>query len=275
MVVLFGLAAAIVYGAADFTGGYAARRTPALAVVVLSQSAALVALAAVLPLLDTPLPPARDLGLGALAGIAGGAGIGFLYRGLAAGRMGVVAPTTAVGAACLPVVAGMVLGERPGPIALLGVAVALVAVVAVSAAPGEDASGRRGLADAVIAGIGFGVFFIVLSRVAEDAGLWPLLTARTSIPVVGAAALLTRTPLRTPPAMLPVIALAGILDMAANVLFLLATQTGLLSLAAVLTSLYPASTVLLARVVLGERLGRLQAIGVALALTGAALIAAG
>jgi drug/metabolite transporter (DMT)-like permease len=275
VVVLFGLGAALVYGAADFAGGLAARRTPALAVVVLSQIAALVVLAAVLPLLGTPVPPVRDLGTGAVAGIAGGAGVTFLYRGLAAGRMGVVAPVTAVGAACLPVFVGLLLGERPGPLALVGVAVALVAVVAVSAEPSGGTAGRRGLGDAVIAGAGFGIFFILLARVGEAAGLWPLLTARTSILVVGAAALVTRTPLRAPPGQLLTIALAGVGDMAANVLYLFAAQTGLLSLAAVLTSLYPAATVLLARILLGERLARLQIAGVLLAITGAALIATG
>lgn len=275
VVVLLGLGAALVYGAADFAGGFATRRTPALTVVVFSQIIAFVALAAVLPLLGTPVPPARDLVLGAVAGIAGGAGVTFLYHGLSVGRMGVVAPTTAVGSASLPVVVGLALGERPGPLALLGVVVALVAVVAVSATPGGEGAGRHGLGSAILAGIGLGVFFVVLSRVSEGAGLWPLLAARTSIPVVAAAALLTRTPMRAPANQLPPIVLAGVGDMAANVLYLLAAQTGLLSLAAVLTSLYPASTVLLARLVLSERLGRLQTVGVALAVTGAALIALG
>lgn len=273
--VLFGLGAALVYGAADFTGGLAAKRTPALAVVVLSQLAGLVVLLVALPLLATPVPPVRDLAIGALAGLAGGGGVAFLYRGLAIGRMAVVAPITAVGAATLPVAFGLVAGERPGPLALAGVVVALLAVVAVSSAPGSADAGRRGLGEAVLAGIGFGCFFIVLSWIGEDAGLWPLAAGRSSVIVAGLAALLTGTPLRAPRPELPRIAVAGVGDMLANVLYLLAARSGLLSLVAVLVSLYPASTVLLARVVLGERLARTQAAGVALAVTGAALIAAG
>jgi len=285
MAVVLGLAAALVYGAADFTGGMATKRTPAMAVVVLSQLAGLVVLAVALPLLGTPVPPSGDLAVGAAAGIAGGIGVTLLYRGLAIGRMSVVAPITAVGAACLPVGVGLLRGERPGLLALIGVAVALVAVVAVSAspAPSPSSGGSRvrrggppaGLLEAVLAGLAFGAFFVILAEVSEEAGMWPLLAGRTSVVVVGVAALLTGTRLRPAPSELPRIALAGVLDMAANVLYVLAAQVGLLSLVAVLVSLYPASTVLLARLVLGERLGRLQIGGVGLAVAGAALIALG
>lgn len=282
MAVVLGLAAALVYGAADFTGGVAAKRTPAMAVVALSQLAGLVVLLIALPLLGTPAPPAGDLAVGAAAGIAGGTGVTLLYRGLAIGRMSVVAPITAVGAACLPVAVGLLRGERPGVLALAGVAVALVAVVAVSmsAAPGGTAvrtgGAPLGLVEAILAGLAFGAFFVILSGVSEEAGTWPLLAGRTSsVLVVGVAALVTRTPLRPAQSELPRIALAGVLDMGANVLYVLAVQVGLLSLVGVLVSLYPASTVLLARLTLGERMGRLQVAGVALAVTGAALIALG
>jgi len=196
--------------------------------------------------------------------------------------MSVVAPITAVGAACLPVAVGLLRGERPGVLALAGVAVALVAVVAVSmsAAPGGTAvrtgGAPLGLVEAILAGLAFGAFFVILSGVSEEAGTWPLLAGRTSsVLVVGVAALVTRTPLRPAQSELPRIALAGVLDMGANVLYVLAVQVGLLSLVGVLVSLYPASTVLLARLTLGERMGRLQVAGVALAVTGAALIALG
>lgn len=273
--VLFGVAAALVYGAADFTGGLAAKRTPALTVVALSQFAGLVVLLVALPLLGTPVPPARDLALGAAGGLGGGVGVVFLYRGLANGRMGIVAPMSAVGAAVLPVVFGLATGEQPGGLAFAGAAVALLAVVAVSSGPGSAGAARRGLFDAVLAGIGFGAFFVVLAQVGEGAGMWPLATARASVIVVGLAALLTRTALRAPRAALPAIAAAGVGDMLANVLYVLAVRTGLLSLVAVLVALYPASTVLLARLVLGERLARVQTAGILLAVTGTALIAAG
>lgn len=305
MAIVLGLAAAVVYGAADFAGGLATRRTPALTVVVLSQLMGLVILVVALPVVATGPPLPGDLARGGLAGVGGGIGVALLYRGLAVGRMSVVAPITAVGAAALPVAWGLVSGERPGVGALVGVVVALVAVVLVSAAapaeardvvaagpgvgvavrPGTTARGDvlvraraalgPGILEAVVAGLAFGVFFILLGGTSPDAGLWPLLGARTSILVAGAAAAVSRTSLRPAPGQLPRIALAGVLDMGANVLYVLAARQGLLSLVAVLVSLYPASTVLLARVVLGERLAGLQRAGLALAAAGIALIAAG
>lgn len=303
MAIVLGLAAALVYGAADFTGGLATRRTHALAVVVLSQAAGLVVLLVTLPFVADGGPAGGDLARGAVAGIGGGAGVALLYRGLAVGRMSVVAPITAVGAAALPLLWGLVAGERPSPWALAGVVLALVAVVLVSAAqgsepgdvaaagpgaggvvrarPGAGGAARTGRAlgpgvgEAVLAGLGFGAFFVVLEGTSADAGLWPLLGARTSILVAGAAALATRTPLRAAPGQGGRIALAGVLDMGANVLYLLAARQGLLSLVAVIVSLYPASTVLLARFVLGERLGPAQRIGLTLAAAGVALIALG
>lgn len=310
MAIVLGLAAAVVYGAADFAGGLATRRTPALTVVVLSQLMGLVVLVVALPFVASGPPLAGDLVRGGLAGIGGGTGVALLYRGLAVGRMSVVAPITAVGAAALPVAWGLVSGERPGVGALVGVLVALVAVVLVSAAspaaagdvavvapspeasatgagdvaaagPGVGVAVRAGTAlgpgilEAGLAGLAFGVFFILLDGTSADAGLWPLLGARTSILVAGAAAAVSRTSLRPAPGQLPRIALAGLLDMGGNVLYVLAAQQGLLSLVAVLVSLYPASTVLLARVVLGERLAGLQRVGLALAAAGIALIAAG
>lgn len=293
MAVVLGLAAALVYGAADFTGGLATKRTHALAVVVLSQVAGLAVLLVALPLTTDGAPAGADLARGAVAGVGGGAGVALLYRGLAVGRMSVVAPITAVGAAALPLLWGLAAGERPSPWGLAGVVLALVAVVLVSAAqgsepgavagagPGAGAVVRArmrvgpGVVEAVLAGLGFGAFFIVLEGTSADAGLWPLLGARTSILVAGAAALATRTSLRPAPGQLGRIALAGVLDMGANVLYLLASRQGLLSLVAVTVSLYPATTVLLARFVLGERLGGAQRIGLALAAAGVGLIALG
>lgn len=302
MVVVLGLAAAIIYGAADFAGGFATRRTPALTVVVLSQLAGLVVLVTALAVIGQGPPPPGDVLRGAVAGIGGGAGVALLYRGLAVGRMSAVAPVTAVGAAVIPVLWGLATGERPSAWALAGVAVALVAVVLVSrtqdvdgrpdgggvsvpvAGPGgrgrPAAAPRRarlapGVAEAVLAGIAFGVFFIVLQGTSPDAGLWPLLGARSSVLVAGAAARVTGAPLRAARGQLCWIATAGVLDMAANVLYLVASRQGLLSVVAVLVSLYPATTVLLARVVLGERFGGVQRGGLALAAAGVALIALG
>lgn len=292
MAVLLGLASALVYGAADFLGGMQARRSGALAVVVWSQLAGLALLLVVLPLLSPSSPQPSDLGWGALAGIGGGAGVALLYRGLSVGRMSVVAPITAAGAAVIPVLVGMGLGERPSLPALAGVVLALAAIVGVSSGvPAEpsataatsptvtDQPGewwrRPGLAEAIGAGFGFALFFICLDRASDSAGLWPLLAARTSLLVAWLTAVISRASLRPASGTYPMVAAVGAVDLLANLLYLLAARSGLLSLVAVLVSLYPVSTVVLARVVLAERLTRVQLASLGAAAGGVALIAAG
>lgn len=285
MGIVLGLAAAVTYGAADFVGGLVSRRTNVLAVVLFSQLWGFTLLLAALPFFGAAVS-GGDIAWGAAAGLAGAAGIVFLYRGLSLGRMTVVAPTTAVEAAAIPVIFGLVAGERPSPVALAGVAVALAAVALVSSSPREspgDTSGQGGsgglppgLPDALVAGLAFGLFFIGLERTGSASGLWPLVAARaTAIGAVGASGLLTRRSLRPSSGTTRSIATAGGLDALANILYLLASRQELLSLVAVLTSLYPASTVLLARVVLHERLWRVQAGGLFLAGIGVALIGLG
>lgn len=279
--IVLGIAAAISYGTADFIGGLLARRSGVLSVVLLSQAAGLVELGLALAL-GSGHPTPRDLGLGAVAGVGGGLGIALLYGGLAAGRMSVVAPTTAVMAAVIPLLFGLATGERPSPAALTGIALALAAIAAVSYSPDAGPASprarvrRNGMPQALGAGVSFGLFFILLERTGAGAGLWPLLGARgASIATVAAIVLLTGTSIRPGRAPWSGIVVTGCLDVTANILYLLATRTGLLSLAAVLTSMYPASTVLLARVVLKERLGRGQSAGLAVALCGIALMAYG
>ncbi|MET8161549.1 DMT family transporter [Sphaerisporangium sp. NPDC005289] len=266
---------AVVYGTADFFGGLATRRSRVLAVVMLTQLTGLVFVLPLLPLLPgTPSPAA--LGWGMAAGLCGGVGVVLFYRALASGVMSVVAPTTATTSAALPVLAGLAMGERPEAAALCGVALALAAVVLVSREPGTGRS-RAALApvvQALVSGLGFGAFFVLLKQVPAEAGLWPLFGARLASAVAaGALALASGRTVRPGKGALPAIVTAGILDMLANVLYLMAVQRGLLTVVAVLASLYPASTLLLARYVLGERLSALQAAGVGLALGAVALIA--
>ncbi|MET8143867.1 DMT family transporter [Sphaerisporangium sp. NPDC005288] len=266
---------AVVYGTADFFGGLATRRSRVLAVVMLTQLTGLVFVLPLLPLLPgTPSPAA--LGWGMAAGLCGGVGVVLFYRALASGVMSVVAPTTATTSAALPVLAGLAMGERPEAAALCGVALALAAVVLVSREPGAGRS-RAALApvvQALVSGLGFGAFFVLLKQVPAEAGLWPLFGARLASAVAaGALALASGRTVRPGKGALPAIVTAGILDMLANVLYLMAVQRGLLTVVAVLASLYPASTLLLARYVLGERLSALQAAGVGLALGAVALIA--
>ncbi|MBA2893968.1 EamA family transporter [Nonomuraea soli] len=264
----------MVYGTADFLGGLATRRSRVLAVVVLSQIAGFALILLLMPLLPG-LFSSSALLWGMAAGVAGAAGLTLFYRALATGVMSVVAPTTAVTSTVLPVVFGLATGERPEILAVVGIVLAVVAVIMVGRSPsqGQRSSAASVLA-ALAAGAGFGGFFILLAQAPEGTGLWPLVGARiTSITAVVLLALVTRGSLRPGKGALGIIAAAGALDMAANVLYLLAEQQGMLSLVAVLVSLYPASTLVLARFVLGERLQGVQVAGVACALGAVALIA--
>ncbi|WP_049556974.1 DMT family transporter [Nonomuraea sp. SBT364] len=272
--VILATACAMVYGTADFFGGLATRRSRVLSVVALSQLAGLALILALLPVLPGLLSGGA-LAWGLAAGLSGAAGLVLFYRALATGVMSVVAPTTAVTSAALPVAFGFARGERPEVLALVGVVLGLGSVLLVSQdrTAGRPAS-TASVPTALAAGAGFGGFFILLAMAPDEAGLWPLVGARaSSISLVVLLALAMRRTLRPSAGSLPVIAAAGVLDMAANVLYLLAKQHGLLSLVAVLVSLYPASTLLLARQVLGERLHAVQVAGVACALGAVALIA--
>jgi len=278
MAILLGLGAALTYGAADFLGGLATKRSNEFAVVVCSQVFGSALLLAALPFwLRAPFT-LEAFGWGLGSGLGGGLGVLMLYRGLARGRMSIVAPTTGVIAAVVPVLAGLVLGERPAVLSLIGVFLALIAVTLVSASPDHagERHGYSGIREAIGAGVGFGAFFILLSLAGDDSGLWPLIGTRTaSLGSVTLIALVMSRDLRPRPGSVHLIAWAGILDVAANLLFLSATRVGLLSLVAVLTSMYPGATVILARFVLHERLHRLQLVGLGFSAVGVALIAGG
>ncbi|MCU1375348.1 MAG: protein of unknown function transrane [Actinomycetia bacterium] len=278
MAVLLGLVVALSYGAGDFFGGLSSRRLTPVVVVQMSQLAGLVALTAMLFVVPDQHFVAIDVARGALAGTVGLLGLVLLYRGLAAGAMSIVAPITAVGAAVLPVVWGLVDGERPSVVALIGVALALVAVLLVSspAADGVPLPGRgREVALALVSGAAFGVVFILLGSSGPDSGLWPVFAARAASVTVMTTVLLTRgrRPAVPPAGARATVAAAGVLDVAANAVFVIAAREGLLSLVAVISSLYPASTVILARIVLHERVDRRQQVGLACALAGVLLIA--
>lgn len=276
MAIVLGLAAALTYGAADFLGALATKTTKVFTVVLVSQVLGSGLLILVLPFFLESSAPAAALAWGAGAGVAGAVGVALFYQGLAVGRMGAVAPITGVEAAAVPVIFGLLTGERPSPLAFAGVLVALGAVALVSSSPQiEDspASSRRrlqpGIGLAIAAGIAFGAFFILLDQAGDDSGLWPLVGARVSSLVTIVVAMLAGDGFERPQrSALPAIAGAGLLDVAANLFFLLATRHGLLSIVAVLTSMYPATTVVLARLVLDERFHRTQLIGLALAALG-------
>jgi drug/metabolite transporter (DMT)-like permease len=274
--VLLALASALVYGAADFLGGLASRRESVFAVVALSQITGLLALVLLLPWLGGPVGMA-DLAWGAAAGLMGGTGLVVFFRALATGVMSVLAPVTAVTAAAVPVVVGLLGGDRIGVWAALGIAVALVAVVLVSAEgglAGLRAIRTAGLTPALVAGAAFGFFFVLLDRTSSDAGLTPLVAARLgSLALVVVLARSAGQRLGVARGSLPLVMTSGVGDMSANALFLLATQQpGQLAITGVLASLYPVSTVVLAQVVLRERLAGAQLAGLASAVVAIVLI---
>ena len=276
MFAVLALASAICYGAADFLGGLTAKRASTLPIVVVSQFAGLVLLFVMLPFLPTATPTRADFLWGAAAGLTGGAGVALLYRALAIGVMAVVAPTTAVCAVAIPVLVAVGLGERPGAMTIAGIALALVAIALVSqsshpdpvADPGEGTGSRKkAFTLAVLSGIVIGLFFVALARTGDEAGLWPLVAARiVSVSLFAVMTLLASQSLRLPSAIVGTVIVGGALDMLANLLYLLAARSGPLSIVVTLASLYPASTVLLARVVLHERLSPVQWVGVVSAL---------
>lgn len=279
LAVAYGLASAAVWGAGDFSGGLAAKRGNVYIVVTLSQLVGLACLLTLALLLEGALPPARDLLFGALAGLAGVIGILALYTGLARGRMGVVAPMTAVLSASIPVIVGILTEGIPPVLVLVGFGLAVTAVWLLSGGGNADGIRRDELGLALLAGLGFSLFFVFIDQLSTGVIFWPLTAARVaSVPLLLLFILGRRqwqgvTTARLPSSLLPIIALSGILDSGGNYFFALAAQSGRLDIAAVLASLYPASTVLLARLILKETLGSRQWLGVGVALIALVLIA--
>lgn len=295
---LLALSSAFLYGAADFLGGFTSKRAETIAVVLISQCSGFIILALLVPLLPAVAPTGRDMMWGAAAGICGSVGVALLYRGLAIGTMAIIAPTTAVCAVILPVAVAAAMGERLSALAMSGIGLALVAIVLVGqesrgadgADGAEDAEGatpvarhpsvRRllpaGLGLALLSGIAIGGFFLSLARASADAGLWPLLVARgSSVALFGAIVMMRGRSIRMPMSAAAMALSGGVLDMLANTLYLIATWSGALSIVVTLAALYPASTVLLARLLLRERLNRVQIGGVIAALVAVLMIVGG
>ncbi|WP_370331396.1 EamA family transporter [Mycolicibacterium hippocampi] len=278
--ILTALIAALGYGVSDFVGGIASRRVAALRVVLVSYPVALVLLVVIaVPFggeIDTPA-----VVWGVLSGVTQAFGVWWFYAALGSGPISVVSPLTAILVAGIPVGFGLALGERPGVIALVGVALALAAVVLVSReATDEDVRPHRFTVKVawltVGAGVAFGMNFVVLDQVPPEAELWPLVFGRiAATAIVLLAAVVTANLVLERGIPLRLAVFAGVLDTIANVATLLALQSSMLSLAGVLIALYPAATVLLAIMVLRERVTRWQAIGMVLALASVAMIASG
>lgn len=272
---MLGLAAAAAWGAGDFGGGLTSRRAPVFGVVLLSQVVGMAIALGLALLRAESVPQGTDLLLCFAAGTFGGIGITSLYRGLAVGRMGIVAPVTGVLAAVIPVVGGIILEGLPAPMVLVGIGLAILSVVLVSRV--ADEGGRRaGLTEALVAGVAIGSFGIVISGLSEG-GVFSALTVIRLVQsvLVVVAVLATRSAWRLPANAVPAVMVIGVLDMAGNSFYLLAVQTGALAVASVLSALYPVATVLLAAVVLHERVTRDHTIGIALATAAIVLIGLG
>lgn len=275
MGVLFALLAAAAYGVSDFIGGIASRRVSALSVLLVSYPVGGALMAALLVFYRGPVS-AGTLAWSLAGGVVGLTGVALLYGALALAPMNIISPVTAVMSAVVPVLGGLVKGERPHPLAWSGIGLGLVAVVLISRQPDDHPHGPVGwrpLAMAVVAGIGFGAYFICLAETDRDSGMWPVVLSRACSALLVLPLVLTGGRLqRMGRSVLGLAALAGALDASANVAFLLASRHGLLSLSGVITALYPAGTVLLAVLILKEHTGTLQRAGLALATAAVVLL---
>jgi len=272
--IIFSLAASLCWGSGDFSGGLASRRAYVGSVVLTDYTVGLVLLVMLALIGKEPLPAPADLLWGGLAGVVGMIGVLSFYAALARGKMGIAAPVSAVLTAALPVLfsaftAGLPTSLQLGGFALAGLAIALISWQQRTAEP------SKGLGLALLAGCGFGCFFILISRVHAETTFWSLAAARcASIAVLLPLMRLRRKPLLPPMKGVPLIVLAGVLDALGNVLFVFAAHSGRLDIAAILSSLYPAATVGLSVLVLRERVTRIQALGVLLVLLAVPVISA-
>jgi len=277
--VVLGLGSSLLWGLADFLGGLQSRRHPVLVVLLVSQGVGLTGVLVAALARGQGLPETSAVLAAAGAGVAGLAALGAFYRALSIGTMSVVAPISGT-AAAIPVTVGVLTGERPGPVQVVGMFLAVAGIVLASREGPQDseraAASREAVGLALLAALGFGLFFVGMDHAADRDVLWALVFARAAdIPVLLAFVLVLRPAFPRGAGALAPMAGIGVLDLGANALYAQASTTGLLSVVSVLGSLYPAVTVLLARVLLGERLRRAQGAGVTLIMLAVVAIAAG
>jgi drug/metabolite transporter (DMT)-like permease len=276
--VALALAASFCWGVGDFIGGSKSRVLPVLVVLVCSQLVGLLWIGGVALIAQEPVPDAREIVLAALSAVAGTAGLVCFFRAISIGKMSLVVPIAAT-AAVVPVVVGIATGDRPGPMQLVGMVVALAGAVMASREPGEEGergSLAAGVLLAALSALFIGFFFLAIDGASDGGAVWASLVNRiTSVTLLLLAAAVVRPKLSAARPHLPALAAAGTLDVSANLLFAAASTKGLISLVSVAGSLYPVITVLLARVLLHERVHRIQEAGVIAALGGVVLIAAG
>jgi drug/metabolite transporter (DMT)-like permease len=274
---IISLASAFSWGISDFLGGVQSRRLPVLGVLAVSQPAGLLLIALLIPMMGADSISADKLAVAFLAGVASLGGLGAFYAAMAMGTVSVVAPIASLGVV-VPVAVGLARGDAPATIQLLGLAPAIAGVVILSYEEHPEHAGiaRRSIVLAILAGLGFGIFFTGLDLAAADRPGWSVLAVRVGgVATVAIALFISRPRLTSVSDSIPVLLTIGIFDVLANALFAVASTKGVLPVVAVGGSMYPAFTIALAHGVLGERLARIQWAGVALALAGVAMIAAG
>jgi uncharacterized membrane protein len=265
----------VTWGTGDFGGGLLSRRTPLFGVVLASQLVGTVVALALALVRGESAPSPADIGWSVAGGLSGGIGISALYQGLAVGRMGIVAPITGVIAALIPVAVGVVVEGLPAPLVLIGIGLAFVAVLLVSRVS-DDRDGPSGVGLALLAGVAIGLLGVAIAQISDGHVFGPLTVLRaTEAVLIGAIVVVGQRAWRPDRGLWPALAGVGIMDMAGNGAFILAVQAGSLAVAAVLSSLYPVTTVVLATIFLHERVTRSHAVGIALAVAAIACIAAG
>jgi drug/metabolite transporter (DMT)-like permease len=274
---LLALSGAVLWGVGDFLGGFASRRLAVLAVLAISQAVGLAGVALWVWIASDPFPGLSEILPAAAAGVAGLIGLGALYRGLAVGAMGIVAPISAA-SPVVPLVVDAGRGLTPTVLQLLGIVLVLAGIVTLSREPSSVGTTRiaSGAGLAVVAALGFGAFIVGLDAGSDESAPWAVVAARSaSVAIALATAALTSTALRPPVRFIPALLAVGAFDTGANVCVAFATTKGSAGIVAVLSALYPIVTVVLARLVLAERLSAARRIGGVTALAGAALVAAG
>lgn len=263
---MLALASAALFGVADFIGGFAARRLTAWTVATWTQICGIPVLMIGVLIVDSPEVTRTDIVWGAAAGVIGLAGLALLYATLAAGKMSIVAPIIGAGAAVVPVAYAVVVGESITGVQWGGIVLALGAVVLLAREPGAGRLDRKLFIQALLTALSFGVFFIIMGQTGEGSGLWPLVAARSvSVPIGIAVLILTAVKPKTPRGSWLLVAMSGVIDMAANIAILLAVQRGPIGVNAVLGSLYPVFTVAAAIIFLRERPTTTQAAGIGVA----------
>lgn len=277
MFLLFAIASATFYGLGDFSGGYAASKSNVLPVMLVSQFFGLATASIALVAMWSGPPAAADLLWGFTGGLSGFLGIVILYRGIAKGIVAIVSPIAALLSSAIPFVAGILLGDRPSVPALIGISLCVPAIILLSSSPSKKESDKKATASSilhgVVSGIGFGFFFVALSRPSVQSGFWPLFASRSaSLSMAMLVMLFKREPLRLNKGGRMPAVLAGVLDMVANIFFVIASRTGMLSIVGIIVSLYPVPTVIMARLVFKERISRVRTIGLGLCLVGLVLI---